>query len=184
MTPADRTTVRRCDLMAGSRSGRMVISRRLGQQARAAAPPFSSTTAAWSSSAGFRQGAADNTIEVFDPRSGAPTWHGPMATGRIHPALALLPDGTVLITGGLDNALADRASASTSIEIFNPDDGTIAPAGAMNIGRYGHTASRVGANVVILGGLTRTPGQAPGEPTAKSPPSPLSCLAQASGSGP
>ena len=73
-----------------------------------------------------RQGAADNTIEVFDPRSGAPTWHGPMATGRIHPALALLPDGTVLITGGLDNALADRASASTSIEIFNPDDGTIA----------------------------------------------------------
>ncbi|MEE2835774.1 MAG: kelch repeat-containing protein [Myxococcota bacterium] len=116
-----------------------------------------------------RQGAADNTIEVFDPRSGAPTWHGPMATGRIHPALALLPDGTVLITGGLDNALADRASASTSIEIFNPDDGTIAPAGAMNIGRYGHTASRVGANVVILGGLTRTPGQAPGEPYSEEP---------------
>lgn len=116
-----------------------------------------------------RQGAADNTIEVFDPASGSPTWHGPMANGRIRPALALLPDGTVLITGGLDNALADRASASTSIEIFNPDDGSISAAGAMNIGRYGHTASRVGDAVVILGGLTRSPGQAPGEPFSEEP---------------
>jgi len=116
-----------------------------------------------------RQGAADNTIEVFDPASGSPTWHGPMANGRIRPALALLPDGTVLITGGLDNALADRASASTSIEIFNPDDGSISAAGAMNIGRYGHTASRVGDAVVILGGLTRSPGQAPGEAFSEEP---------------
>ena len=66
------------------------------------------------------------------------------------------------------------------VEIFNPDDGTIAPAGAMNIGRYGHTASRVGANVVILGGLTRTPGQAPGEPYSEEPAVAVEgCLAQA-----
>jgi hypothetical protein len=116
-----------------------------------------------------RRGVADDTIEVFDPASGNPSWHGPMAHGRIYPALALLPDGTVLISGGLDNAIGDRASASTSMEIFNPDDGSITPAGSMNIGRYGHSASRIGDVVVILGGITRTLGGAPGEAASEEP---------------
>ncbi|MBF95096.1 MAG: hypothetical protein CMH58_08055 [Myxococcales bacterium] len=104
-----------------------------------------------------RRSQADRTLEVFDPNNGSPSWHGPMEVGRIQPALALLPDGRVLISGGLTSPIPARAETSGSLEIFDPTDGSINAIGAMNVGRFGHSASTLpDGRVVFIGGRTIT----------------------------
>jgi hypothetical protein len=109
-----------------------------------------------------RRSQADNTIEIFAPGAGTPTWFGPMSSGRIQPAIALLADGRVLITGGLDSTIPARAAAATSLEIFDPANGSITYAGDLNVGRFGHSATTLSdGRVVIVGGQTQAMGEDP-----------------------
>lgn len=110
-----------------------------------------------------RRSQADRTVEVFNPTDGIPSWHGPMEVGRIEPALALLPDGRVLISGGLTSPIPARAETTTSLEIFDPTDGSISQIGALNVGRFGHSSSSLpDGRVVFIGG--RTIAEFGGEP--------------------
>ena len=67
-----------------------------------------------------------NTAEVIDLNDPSPTWRdvGPMAFGRRQLNATLLPDGTVLVTGGTSKAGFNTADDSTSLvhaaELWDP----------------------------------------------------------------
>lgn len=102
--------------------------------------------------AGAGQVTTTATAEIFDPSSGLFTTVGSMGVERADHASVLLPDGTVLVTGGSRLAggfLTDHASA----EIFDPSTGLFAPhASAMIHTRATHGLVDVGNGRYVLGG--------------------------------
>lgn len=73
---------------------------------------------------------------------------GDMTDGRALHTATLLPDGTVLITGGLGSASAFR-----SAELFDPSTGRTRSTGSLAIGRMSHTATLLpDGKVLIVGG--------------------------------
>ena len=97
-----------------------------------------------------------SSAEIFDPRTDEFQPVGSMNTSRARHAAALLPDGSVLITGGITDAGAPIATA----EIFEPGSSTFRPVGAMSIGRASHSATVLqDGRVLIVGGRRTRPGQ-------------------------
>jgi hypothetical protein len=101
--------------------------------------------------------ATTNSAEIWDPSTGQWTVVAPMtlnATGRRGHTATLLPNGTVLVTGGLDQYNIYVSSA----EIYDPAANTwTAPTGAqpaMSSVRGYHTATLVNGKVIIIGGKT------------------------------
>ena len=93
-------------------------------------------------------GCATGTAAVQQPPLGAVTSLGDMTQGRALHTATLLPDGLVLITGGLGSASAIR-----SAELYDPATGTTRPTGTMAVGRMSHTATMLpGGTVLIVGG--------------------------------
>ncbi|MFB3915173.1 MAG: kelch repeat-containing protein [Terriglobales bacterium] len=73
-----------------------------------------------------------------------------MSTARTGAAAVLLPDGRILITGGVDASGAPLAGA----EYFNPD-GSFSPAPPMSTPRTGHAAVwLLTGEVLVIGGTT------------------------------
>lgn len=64
----------------------------------------------------------------------------------------LLPDGTVLVTGG--------GEFLSSAELYDPGAGTWATTGSMNTARYSHTATILPTNgkLLVAGGYNSTTG--------------------------
>lgn len=82
-----------------------------------------------------------NTAELYDPTTGmfSATAH-PMTSARRDHTATLLPDGTVLLAGGL--ASGSFRSAINTAEIYDPKTGMFtATRGAMSEARFGHTAT-------------------------------------------
>jgi hypothetical protein len=78
-----------------------------------------------------------------------------MTMARSEHTATLLPNGKVLILGGVTNAIfADSADAyPPSAELYDPVAGTFAATGSMSRGRYGCTATLLpSGKVLILGG--------------------------------
>jgi hypothetical protein len=73
----------------------------------------------------------DGVSEIFDPTTLQFASVGPMATARSFPELALLPDGRVLIAGGV---LPDEQTRLRSAELFDPDTLSFSPTGSMQYG--------------------------------------------------
>jgi YD repeat-containing protein len=71
----------------------------------------------------------DGVSEVFDPTTLKFGPVGPMVTARSFPGLALLPDGRVLVAGGVQPGESTRLR---SAELFDPDTRSFSPTGAMN----------------------------------------------------
>src|SRR3954464_330490 len=69
--------------------------------------------------------------------AGAFSLTGTPAAGRIFDAATKLPDGTVLIAGGL----ATDAVPSRSAERYDPASGTFTPTGSMGVPRQLYTAT-------------------------------------------
>jgi len=100
-------------------------------------------------------GQATATAELYDPGTGSFKASSSMATARAGHAATLLPNGTVLVTGGFTNA-TDQAAGS-SAEVYNPFTGSFSPAGQMLSTRAKHTATLLPSGMVLLaGGATPT----------------------------
>ncbi|MFI6996944.1 kelch repeat-containing protein [Nocardia sp. NPDC050175] len=99
---------------------------------------------------GFRSSPAS---AVFDPGPGSWTATGPLRTGRSGHTLTLLPDGTVLATGGLPTPEVSPAGLATA-ERFDPKTRTWGPASPnpMSAERAAHTATLLADGRVLLAG--------------------------------
>lgn len=74
---------------------------------------------------------------------------GSLTTGRAAHAGAVLSDGRVLVSGGLDDSFAALGSA----ELFTPASGTWSSAGSLATPRYFHTATTLpNGSVLVAGG--------------------------------
>ena len=127
--------------------GRVLIAGGDMIEAKAAAPPPFKTL---------------SSAELYDPRSGRFTATGDMTMPRSGHTATLLPDGTVLISGGgVTNAaqgtMGDPALATA--ELYFPDTGTFSAVGDMSTARFGSTATLLSnGKVLIAGGFQRPMG--------------------------
>jgi len=90
-----------------------------------------------------------NSVELYDPRTGTWTAGPPLATARQRHTATTLPDGRVLVVGGLGNRKANPAlgvlsglggQMEGSAEVYDPATGTWAAAGT-SVARSFHTTT-------------------------------------------
>ena len=101
-------------------------------------------------------GVSRKTTEVHNPTTGAAASAASMALPRAFHTATLLPDGRVLVAGGIDIA---TGNIRTTIEIYDPTTKQFTVAGTMSIGRYLHTATLTTDGKVVLAGGERSAGQ-------------------------
>ncbi|MGH2546707.1 MAG: Kelch repeat-containing protein, partial [Actinomycetota bacterium] len=91
-----------------------------------------------------------SSAEVFDPFTNSFSPTGSMGTARHAPAAAPLPDGRVLVAGGI---AADNTTVLPTAEVYDPATGTFSPAGSMGVGRsFFAAAPLTGGDVLVAGG--------------------------------
>ena len=91
-----------------------------------------------------------SSAELYDPRTGRFTATGNMTTPRNRHAAALLPDGRVLIAGGLLTTNGGGFSSLASAELYDPRTGTFSAAGEMATARVNTTATLLIDGKVLL----------------------------------
>ena len=99
---------------------------------------------------------ATASAELFDPATG--TWRvtGTMTTARFGATATLLPNGEVLVAGGLGEVF--RGGAFTSAEIYDPATEAWRATGPLTIARSEHTASLLpNGQVIVAGGADSSP---------------------------
>lgn len=110
-----------------------------------------------------------NTAEVIDLNEATPTWRytAPMSVARRHPNATLLPDGTVLVTGGTSGpGFNNETTPVYPAELWDPASGTWTQLAAATKPRIYHSAA------VLLpdGRVLSTGGNNQPTPEAFSPP--------------
>ena len=96
-------------------------------------------------------GNALNTAELYDPASGttSPTGNLTEPNGRAYHASVVLPNGKVLLIGGLSNV-----SVLASAELYDPTSGTFTATGSMSEPRFFAVAALLAdGRVLVTGGL-------------------------------
>jgi hypothetical protein len=94
------------------------------------------------------------TAETYDPAAGTFTATGAPTAPRMGHAAALLPDGRVLIAGGVDIDPATPESFARSAEIYDPATGTFTATGDMVKAHAFHTATTLTDGRVLIAGFT------------------------------
>jgi len=98
----------------------------------------------------FIGGLSCNTTEIYDPKTDVWTLGPPMLATRAYHTSTLLPNGMVLISGGLDV----NDNPLESAELYNPAANTFTYTGSMHTGHFSHTASMLHSReVLVAGGL-------------------------------
>ncbi len=86
--------------------------------------------------------------ELFDPATSTYQWTGALFQNRDHCKATLLPNGTVLVTGGLQ-----VFSGVAQCELYDPTSGLFSTAGVLPKARFKHGATVLpNGKVLILGG--------------------------------
>lgn len=93
--------------------------------------------------------------ELYDPETGKWSATGKLNTGRGGHTTTLLPDGRVLIAGGIDYS-ADGTPIFASAELYDADKGTWSATGSMAVSRFKHTAVVLASGEVLVAGGTST----------------------------
>ncbi len=101
-----------------------------------------------------------NWAELFDPSDGSIRRTGSMSYTRDGHTSNLLPDGTVLIAGGLSmyNSATNSDLVTASAEIYEPTAGGFTSTTSMTTPRYAHAAVLLNSGqVLITGGMPISP---------------------------
>jgi len=98
------------------------------------------------------------SAELFDPRTGRWTATGPTRVARFEHTASLLPDGRVLVAGGLGRRGGQTAPVA-SAELYDPRTGAFGPATDMASPRTDHAAATLQDGRVLVSGGDR--GTAP-----------------------
>jgi hypothetical protein len=94
-------------------------------------------------------------MELYDPVQGNWTLTGPMVQSRLGHTATLLPNGQVLLVGGLTNWIP--LSPVASAELYDPLSGTNTTIASMNSARFDHTATLLpNGTLLVAGGLGPT----------------------------
>jgi hypothetical protein len=93
-----------------------------------------------------------DSAELYDPTTGTFSPSGPMTDGRVFQTSSVLPDGRVLIAGGLPDGrvYANNPAFLASAELYDPTTGTFAATGPMADMRVYHTATVLADGRVLL----------------------------------
>ena len=88
--------------------------------------------------------------------SGVFTNTGSLATARANHTATLLPNGKVLVAGGL---IYNSSSSLASTELYDPASGTWTATGSLATARYVHTATLLpNGKVLVAGGFNSSGG--------------------------
>jgi len=94
------------------------------------------------------------SAELYDPAAGKFTATGKMSTARMGHASTLLPNGKVLVTGGIysEKPRLRWAAATNTTEVFDPATGSWSSAGTMSTLRAYHSATLLPSGKVLVVG--------------------------------
>ena len=99
---------------------------------------------------------ASASAELYDPTTGSFTPTGSMSVARALHQATLLPDGRVLMSGGVGAAPSPGTPGPEHAEVYDPATGTFAAAGDLQIGRSLHSAILLtDGRVLVVGGLAQ-----------------------------
>jgi WD40 repeat protein len=93
------------------------------------------------------------SAELYNPATATFTSTGSPARPLSQHTATLLPNGKVLIAGGVDATNPNLTTATATAEIYDPATGAFSPTGNMTAARTGHTATLLAnGRVLITGG--------------------------------
>ena len=89
-----------------------------------------------------------SSAELYDPATGKWTLTGHLGVGRGGHDATLLPNGQVLVSGGVTFGSPDTIVLNTA-ELYDPAAGQWTPTGSMSTPRIGHSATLLPSGLVL-----------------------------------